>query len=149
MEAAPNLAEGTSRMTGRLQPPAKQRGVDIQTTRLITVRRSVGHSASQPGHPEAPHVHASNDQWVGHNEGRYDPHYHLDHPWEQGLFPGEIGPRHVWRIEGGGGDRFWFGGFYFSVAPYDVPYANGWLWIVTISFFMPTTTIPVGIWLTT
>jgi hypothetical protein len=84
--------------------------------------------SDQPGHPEAPHVHASNDQWVGHNEGRHDPHYHVDHPWEHGHFPGEVGPRHVWRIEGGGPDRFWFGGFYFSVAPYDVPYVDGWLW---------------------
>ena len=32
------------------------------------------------GHPEAPHVH-SNGQWVGHDTGRDDAHYHLDHPW--------------------------------------------------------------------
>src|ERR1700758_5302359 len=38
----------------------------------------------QPDHPEAPHVHAENDRWVGHNTGRHDPHYHLDHPWEHG-----------------------------------------------------------------
>lgn len=80
------------------------------------------------GHPEAPHVHAANDQWVGHNGGRNNPHYHLDHPWEHGHFPGEIGARHVWRIEGGGPDRFWFGGFYFSVAPADIGFVNGWLW---------------------
>lgn len=82
----------------------------------------------QPGHPEAPHVHASNDQWVGHNEGRNNPRYHLDHPWEHGRFPGELGRTHVWRIEGGGPDRFSFGGFFFSVAPADIGFVNGWFW---------------------
>ncbi|HLJ29739.1 MAG TPA: hypothetical protein VKY85_23730 [Candidatus Angelobacter sp.] len=80
------------------------------------------------GHPEAPHVHNGNDQWVGHNEGRNNPRYHLDHPWEHGRFAGELGPRHVWRIEGGGPNRFWFGGFYFSIAPVDVVYVNDWRW---------------------
>jgi hypothetical protein len=78
-------------------------------------------------HPEAPHVHA-NDHWVGHDTGRADVHYHLDHPWEHGRFPGVIGARHVWRLVGGGPSRFWFGGFFFSVAPYDVVYCNGWDW---------------------
>jgi hypothetical protein len=81
-----------------------------------------------PGHPEAPHVHAANDEWVGHNAGKHDPRYHLDHPWEHGHFPGEIGRGHVWRLEGGGPGRFWFGGFYFSVAPVDVGFVDGWLW---------------------
>ena len=86
------------------------------------------HFDDREGHPTAPHVHASNDQWVGHNAGRGDAHYHLDHPWEHGRFPGESGPHHVWRLGGGGPDRFWFGGFFFSVAPYDIDYVNGWLW---------------------
>jgi hypothetical protein len=81
-----------------------------------------------PGHPEAPHVHA-NDQWVGHNTGRNDVHYHLDHPWEHGHFPGEIGRGHVWRLAGGGPNRFWFGGFYFGVAPYDLTYCGDWNWV--------------------
>jgi len=82
--------------------------------------------ADRPGHPEAPHVHARNDEWVGHHGP--DPHYHLDHPWEHGHFPGEFGPHHVWRLAGGSPNRFWFGGFYFSVAPADVAFCNGWLW---------------------
>jgi hypothetical protein len=82
----------------------------------------------QPGHPEAPHVHAQNDQWVGHNSGRNDANYHLDQPWEHGHFTGEIGRGQVYRIEGGNRDRFWFGGSYFSVAPYDYDFANDWLW---------------------
>ena len=82
----------------------------------------------QPNHPEAPHVHAENDHWVGHESGRNDAHYHLDHPWGHGRFRGEIGPRHIYRIEGGDRDRFWFGGYYFGVAPYDDDYVNDWDW---------------------
>ena len=81
-----------------------------------------------PGHPAAPHVDAHNDQWVGHNAGRNDVRYHLDRPWEHGHFPGDLGAHQVWRLAGGGPDRFWFNGFYFAVAPPDIAYVNGWLW---------------------
>lgn len=82
----------------------------------------------QEGHPEAPHVHAENDRWIGHDTGRNDPHYHLDHPWEHGHFTGGFGPQHVWRLRGGGLDRFDVGGYFFQVAPYDYDYARDWLW---------------------
>jgi hypothetical protein len=82
----------------------------------------------QEGHPEAPHVHAENDRWVGHDSGRSDANYHVDHPWEHGHFTAGIGPQHVWRLRGGGLDRFDVGGFFFQVAPYDYDYANSWLW---------------------
>lgn len=84
--------------------------------------------SEKPGHPNAPHVDVKTDHWVGHDTGPNDPHYHLDHPWEHGRFPGEIGRGHVWHLEGGGPSRFWFGGYYFSVAPYDVGFCDGWLW---------------------
>jgi len=84
--------------------------------------------AEKPGHPNAPHVDVKTDRWVGHDSGPNDPHYHLDRPWQHGHFPGEIGRGHVWHLAGGGPGRFWFGGFYFSVAPYDVDYCSGWLW---------------------
>jgi len=83
--------------------------------------------ADKAGHPEAPHVH-TNGQWVGHDTGKDDPHYHLDHPWEHGRFTAGIGRGHVWHLAGGGPARFWFGGFYFSVAPFDVGFCTGWLW---------------------
>jgi hypothetical protein len=81
----------------------------------------------KPGHPEAPHVH-TNNKWVGHNTGRDDPHYHLDHPWEHGHFEGGFGRRHVWTLAGGAPARFWFGGFFFNVAPYDYSFCSDWFW---------------------
>ncbi len=85
------------------------------------------HYNDAAGHPDAPHVHP-NGKWIGHDTGPGDPHYHLDHPWEHGHFRGGIGRGHVWRLGGGGRDRFWFGGYYFSVAPYDYGYCDDWLW---------------------
>jgi hypothetical protein len=83
--------------------------------------------ADQPGHPEAPHVDPGN-RWVGHDTGRNDEHYKLDHPWEHGRFTGATGRGHVYRLGGGNAERFWFGGFAFSVAPYDLAFASNWDW---------------------
>lgn len=85
------------------------------------------HFDDHPGHPNAPHVDPGN-RWVGHDTGANDPHYHLDHPWEHGHFAGGFGPSHVWRLAGGGPGRFWFNNWYWSVAPFDVAYVDGWLW---------------------
>jgi hypothetical protein len=84
------------------------------------------HASDKPGHPEAPHV--DGNKWVGHDTGKEDPKYHVDHPWEHGHFTAGFGPSHQWRLAGGGPSRFWFGGFYFAVADPDIAFCNGWNW---------------------
>jgi len=80
-----------------------------------------------PGHPAAPHVHPDGT-WVGHDSGRADVHYHLDHPWEHGHVIGGFGRGHVYHLAGGDPRRFWFGNFAFTVAPWDFGYVGGWYW---------------------
>jgi hypothetical protein len=84
--------------------------------------------ADRQGHPELPHVHANNDQWVGHDSGRNDPHFHVDHPWAHGRFSGGFGPQHVFRLAGGNRQRFWFNNFYWDVYPEDYNVVVDWNW---------------------
>jgi hypothetical protein len=95
--------------------------------------RAEGHAGpareegAEAGHPSAPHVHADG-RWIGHDSGRNDLHYRLDHPWEHGRFAGGFGPSHVFRLAGGGRERFRLGAYFFSVAPYDYGFCGDWLW---------------------
>jgi hypothetical protein len=83
--------------------------------------------SDQPGHPNVPHVD-NGKKWVGHDSGPNDPAYHLDHPWEHGRFNGGFGPGHVWHLAGGGPSRFWFNGWFWSVAAADLAFCDGWNW---------------------
>ncbi len=49
-------------------------------------------------------------------------------PGSTDTLAGGIGPSHVYRLGGGGPQRFGFGGFFFSVAPADIGYCNDWNW---------------------
>jgi len=90
--------------------------------------------SDKEGHPNAPHVDHSktvfggHDNWVGHDTGRGDANYHVDHPFEHGRFTGGFGRDHVWRLGGGGPGRFWFNGWNWSVAAFDIAFCDGWLW---------------------
>ena len=79
-------------------------------------------------HPDLPHVHAKNEQWVGHSTGPDDPHYRLDKPWAHGHYTGGFGKDHVFVLAGGNRERFWFGNFYWDVAPYDYNIVVDWNW---------------------
>ncbi len=81
----------------------------------------------RPGHPDAPHVHADG-RWIGHDWGRGDTRYRVESPWPHGRFTLGFGRGHVFRIEGGNRDRFWFGGNYFQIVPEDYVYVDDWLW---------------------
>jgi len=119
-------------------PPARNQG--HQEVRNHNEGRPEGHPAQEgqpaserrtfsdrPGHPEAPHVHPDN-RWIGHDSGRHDEHFRLDHPWAHGHFTAGFGHRHIFRLEGGGPSRFWFSGFFFTVSDYDAPYCSDWFW---------------------
>ncbi len=89
--------------------------------------KTAQHLPEAAGHPAAPHVD-NGRTWVGHDQGRADVRFHLDNPWQHGHFTAGFGPTHRWRIAGGGPGLFWFGGFGWSVAPFDDAYVNDWLW---------------------
>jgi hypothetical protein len=82
-----------------------------------------------PARAERPHVEPHN-RWVGHEGGRGDARFHVDHPWARGRFAGPIGRGHVYRLGGWepGRHRFFFGSSFFVLAAPDWGYADDWAW---------------------
>jgi len=83
----------------------------------------------QGGRPEerggapAARPHVEGQQWIQHEHVA-----HMDHPFPHGQFRLGFGASHVFHIEGGNRERFWFNGNYFEVAPEDWPYVVDWDW---------------------
>jgi hypothetical protein len=126
-------AHGPTSSAHPAKPPAP--AAKSQETNPKTVpaqpKAAPARAASNP-EPQAaarvrPHVEPEGDVWVGHDAPN-DPRFHMDHPWAHGQFKGGFGAEHVYRIQGGGPSRFWFGGYYFAVAPFEVAYVDDWAW---------------------
>jgi hypothetical protein len=69
-----------------------------------------------------------NGRWIGHDSKRNGRQFQLGRPFEHRHFRGRLGPRHIFRLEGGNAQRFWSGGNYFSVAPSEEGLCTDWLW---------------------
>lgn len=82
--------------------------------------------SDKAGHPSVPHV--DGNKWIGHDSGPAAPAYHVDAPYPHGRFTGGFGPSYRWRLAGGDPSRFWFNGWYWSVAAADVAFCDAWLW---------------------
>lgn len=119
-------AHGPAPVRNPRPAPPKQNPVKEQTQQHDQAPQQQRNFSDKPGHPNVPHV--DGNKWVGHDTGKNDASYHLDHPWEHGQFTGGFGPSHRWHLAGGGPDRFSFNNWYWSVAPADVAYCDGWNW---------------------
>lgn len=118
---------GGQRPVGHPIPPARGPQAFHGTPHGAPTPQQPRHFNDKPGHPDVPHVD-NGRTWVGHDTGRNDARYHMDHPFEHGHFNGGFGPSHRWRLAGGGPGRLWFNNWYWSVAPADLAYCDGWLW---------------------
>ncbi|HMG86914.1 MAG TPA: hypothetical protein VK574_14375 [Terracidiphilus sp.] len=140
----PAIAQQKPEPHGRPMPPPPTRGPapykapKAAPTHKTNDARQLPAQPAQPaqqqrnfsdkaGHPNAPHVDPGN-RWVGHDTGRSDANYHVDRPFEHGRFTGGFGPTHRWHLGGGGPNRFSFNGWYWSVAPADFGFCDGWDW---------------------
>jgi hypothetical protein len=87
---------------------------------------------SRHQYPQGYHDRSDRVRARANYEARYHGHfndhvYRVPQGWGHRSFSRDyIGPRHVWRIEGGRRDRFRVRGAYFQVATYDYRYADRW-----------------------
>lgn len=79
--------------------------------------------APNPAPTAAARPRVEGEQWMQHEQVP-----HIDHPFPHGQFRLGFGASHVFHIQGGDRERFWFNGNYFEVAPMDWPYVADWNW---------------------
>jgi hypothetical protein len=103
---------------GTAQPRPETRGATPQPARP----EERGAAPNRGAAAARPHVEG--EQWVQHEQVP-----HIDHPFPHGQFRLGFGAGHVFHIEGGNRERFWFNGNYFEVAPADWPYVVDWDWV--------------------
>jgi len=110
--AAPQAATPESRGAAPEAGRPEARGVQPQ-----------GGRPEEHGGVPAARPHVQGEQWVQHEHVA-----RMDHPFPHGQFRLGFGPGHVFYIQGGNRERFWFNGNYFEVAPEDWPYVVDWNW---------------------
>lgn len=131
----PAFAQQRPEPRGRPIPPPTRGPAPTRTPKAAPAHPTQGPNqqvqqrnySDKQGHPNVPHVDPGN-RWVGHDTGRNDANYHLDRPWEHGWFTGGFGVSHRWHLAGGGPNRFWFNGWYWSVAQADFAFCSDWDW---------------------
>jgi hypothetical protein len=104
---------------GTAQPRPEARGGAPQAGRP----ESRGGAPRGGAHVAAAPPHVEGEQWVQHEHVP-----RIDHPFPHGQFRLGFGASHVFHIEGGNRERFWFNGNYFEVAPADWAYVVDWNW---------------------
>jgi hypothetical protein len=119
--ARPEVGGGHIPARGPTRAPA-------HTTAPVAAKAAAPNYAHATGHPNAPHVDARNDSWIGHSTRGGEAGLRLEHPWAHGHFGGVFGPTHVYRLNGGSYSRFGFEGSFFSVASVDYGYTSDWMW---------------------
>jgi hypothetical protein len=138
LDAAPALAQhhggggGGHFPSGPPRGPAPVRAAPARPAQPVRAAPAPARgepARAAPARVERPHVEP-NARWVGHEGGRGDARYHVDHPWAHGRFRGPIGRGHVYRLGGWepARHRFFFGSAFFVLAAADWAYADDWDW---------------------
>ena len=119
---------GPARGTAQVRPEGRGGAPQAERPEARGAESRAGRPEDHGGPPNRPPVaavrpHVEGEQWVRHEHVP-----HIDHPFPHGHFRLGFGASHIFHIEGGNRDRFWFSGNYFQVAPIDWAYVVDWNW---------------------